>query len=473
MPTNFFVPGKLSVILDASAGSSGKGKIGSYVTKQNVGKFTFVCNTFSTQASHFVFDKDHPEFCYKHLNSNAHRHHEFEKLYIGQGAVITLKELFKEIEMTGIPRTKIGISPLCAICQDIDRLYEEGKVDLAGNETQHSGTISGGSTCSGVGASRARRVLRDKNILLAKDVPELADMICDVPGEIMARLRNGESGLLEIAQGFQLSNGYRFFPNCTARNVTVTAGLDDMFLPPSVVGNVLLNLRTYPIRIASKKYVSDGTFKLKISDTQIDGKDTAAVISHAASLLTSKYDIAVYPSGCVIVREEQDMGLVMRGVTEKGKHLTHKHITSGIFGYEEVNSYSGDGYDDQKEISWEQVEAQYGSPIPEDVKLTSLTKLMRRVFTFSKQNLEDAILYNQPPDGNMIYLSLNFVNWIDGKIEGASSVEDIPFSVSKWISDNIDVVLKRMSYIHRISNVQLAYLGTGRYTEETIDMNQG
>ena len=480
MKQEFFIPGKLSVILDASAGSSGKGKIGSYVTMVNKGKYHFVCNAFTSQASHWVYDKDYPELCYKQFNSNAHRHEEFEKMYIGHGAVIDLKALAKEIEMTGIPRNKIGISPLTGIVQDNDRLYEEGKVDLAGNEAMHMGTISNGSTCSGVGVTRARRVLRDKNILLAKDVPELADLICDVPGEILDRLNKGQSGLLEICQGFQLSNGYKFYPAVTSRNITIAAGLDDMFLPVTVLGNVMLNLRTFPIRIASKKYIAGGKviFQLDKSVEDIQDEITPNSVAYVDNLLkTAGFENHGYDISCVQVFNpgkvtEGEMtsrkAVVTAEVNNKGKHLTYAEVQSGIFGYEEVSSYSGDGYEDQHEITWEEVEAGYGQVIPDDIKLTSLTKLMRRVFTFSQQNLKDAIIYNQTP--HTVFLSLNFVNWIDGKMEGATKWADITAPVVEWIDKNIHPAVRYLHDEYGFENVRLGYLGTSRYTEDTIDL---
>ncbi len=400
---DFFVPGKISIILDSCAGSSGKGKIGSFVTQNAGGAYHFVCNTFAPQASHIVHDRNHAEICYKQLNSCAHRHEEFEKMYIGQGASISLKALLDEIALTGIPAEKIGISALTPIVQDIDRLYEEGKVGFDGKqlESHHDGTIKNGSTCSGVGVARARRVVRDKNILLAKDVPELKQYICDVPGEILDRLAKGQSGLLEIAQGFQLSNGLpEFYPYCTCRNVTVAAGLDDMMLPITVVGNVLLNMRTLPIRIASKKYIEDAT----------------------------------------------------------GTHLTWEQVKSGKHKYKEVESFSGHGYNDQTELSWDDVKKQSGATIPESAILTSLTKLPRRVFTFSQRNLVDAIMHNQTP--YMVYLSVNFVNWIDGEMEGKT--DEITEKIHNWVDLNIAPVMENQP------NVVLRYLGTGKYTEDTV-----
>lgn len=471
MSNDFFIPGKISVILDASAGSSGKGKIGSFVTKTNVGNYHFVCNTFASQASHIVMDKSYPEFCYKQFNSCAHRHEEFEKMYIGHGAVITLKPFFEELKQTGIPKEKIGISPLTAICQDIDRLYEEGKVNLDGSPVaeHHDGTISTGSTCSGVGVARARRVLRDKKILLAKDVPELQPFICDVTGEILERLALGQSGLGECAQGFQLSNGYKFYPNCTARNVTVAGFLDDMFLPITVIGNVMLNLRTYPIRIASKKYISQTKWiALKTTAEQIQeamspGFDEQTFI--LSMVKEAGYDPALITGKNKSIVSGTLAPVFYVEVAHPGQHLTYDEVTSGEYTYMEKESYSGDGYEDQKEITWDQIEQQYGKEIPKEVKLTSLTKLMRRVFTFSQKNLEDAIIYNQTP--HSVFLSLNFVNWIDGSTEGVANIEQITEYVWDWVTENVEPVTRKFE------NVRLKYLGTGRYTEETVELFYG
>lgn len=258
---SFFIDGKLSVLLDGGAGSSGKGKMAAYLVK-NSHKVNFVCNTFFPQASHStveVEDGKEVERIYKQLNSCAHFHDKFDKMYIGQGSVIDVKALLKEIEMTGLPTSKLGISPVATILQDIDTGFEEGKLDFDGNETaeMHSGTIKYGSTCSGVGAAKARRVLRRPNVMLARDVEELKPYLCNVSEEIMKRLSDGHSGLLEIAQGFQLSYGLsQFYPYTTSRNCTVASGFDDMMLPVHYLGNVCINFRTYPIRIHSYKYIT-------------------------------------------------------------------------------------------------------------------------------------------------------------------------------------------------------------------------
>jgi len=398
-----FLPGKLSVLMDAAAGSSGKGKFSAFVC-EHADNYQFVCNTFSMQASHTIVD-DTGAYVYKHMNSIAHKHEKFEKMYIGHGAAINVKYLLEEIKLTGIPHEKVGISPLAMIIQDIDREFEMGKVDIDGKPIEnHDGTIKYGSTCSGVGAARARRVLRRPNILLARDIPELKPYLCDVPGEIMERLDAGQSGLLEIAQGFQLSYGLpEFYPYCTSRNCTVSAGFDDMMLPPKYAGNVILNLRAFPIRIHSFKYIS----------------------------------------------------------TEDGHHLSWEEVQSGNVPHDKIESNSGPGWDDQEEISWEDLTEQAGAP-ELIMECTTLTKLPRRAFTFSKENLEQAIKFNDT--GHKVFLSLNFANYISWEINGAKINDKVvlPEKVKNFVKDNIVPVMKQFN------NVSLEWLGTGAHTDETI-----
>jgi adenylosuccinate synthase len=218
MSTNeFFNKGKLTIAMDGGAGSSGKAKLGSYITDQ-ADNFDFCANTFAPQAGHWTVLADGRKFFYQTLNSCAYNHEKFEKMYIGPGAIIELPALFREIEENGIPRSKIGISPVVAILDyEIDQGFEKGILGFDGepiNKT-HEGTAKFGSTAHGVGSCAARKVLRRPSLKLARDIPELADMICDVPKEIMKRLDSGQSGFLELAQGFQLSQHYSLmYPYC-------------------------------------------------------------------------------------------------------------------------------------------------------------------------------------------------------------------------------------------------------------------
>lgn len=401
--SDFFIPGKLSILGDGGAGSSGKGTLASFITK-HADNYQFACNAFSAQAGHTIID-DSGRYFYQTMNSCAYQDN-YEKLYIGPGAIIELSALFREIDESNIKLSKIGIHPLASIIQDIDSAYERGEIDLNGNDlSDATGTMKYGSTCHGCGAAKARKVLRRDNVLLARDISELSEFTCDVSTEIMHRLDSGQSGLLEIAQGFQLSLNHKFFPFSTSRNCTVAAGFDDMMLPVKYAGNVALNFRTYPIRINSNKYIS--------SD---------------------------------------------------GAHLTQDDIDNGV-PHTVYYGDSGPGYDDQQEISWEQITN--NSKSPELIReLTSVTKLSRRAFTFSKENLREAILYNQT--GHRIFISVNFINYLDHDIFGVSgsAVDALPRDVRQWICDNIADTVNGLGDISK--DITIRYLGTGPRTDDKI-----
>lgn len=403
MNTNFcFAPGTLTTVIDSSAGSSGKGKIGSYITEHS-DSWQFCCNTFMPQAGHWIKLDNGKEYFYQTLNSCAYLHDKYEKMYIGPGCSIELPAFWREMEENNVPAHKLGISPVAAILQDIDGAFERGEVDLDGKPVaeRHSGTMKSGSTCHGVGACKARKILRRPNIKLARDIPELKEFLCDVPGEIMDRLDDGQAGLLEIAQGFQLSYLLpEFYPYCTSRNCTVSAGLDDMMLPPRYAGNLILNIRTYPIRINNKKFVG-----------------------------------------------------------EDGHHLVWDEIQSGVPHKVEVYN-SGPGYKDQEEISWKDITEQSGSP-DEIMEMTSVTKLPRRVFTFSQENLKQAIKYNDT--GRAIYLSVNFVNYVDYEMSGVrGGNDDITEKLRDWLKANIKPCCDESR------TAELMFLGTGPLTDDMI-----
>lgn len=405
--TNFiFQPGKLTITADQGPGSSGKGKLGAFIT-DHADNWQFACNTFAPQAGHWRKEDNGKSYFYQTFNSCACRTDKYEKLYLGPGATIELSAFWREIEENNIPINKIGISPIASILQKIDGDFERGIVDFDGKpmgDINHD-MAKTGTTAHGCGANRARRVLRRPEAKYARDITELRKFICDVPTEIMDRLDRGQSGLLEIAQGFQLSYLLpEFFPYTTSRNCSVAAGFDDMMLPVIYAGNVVLNSRTFPIRISSFKYVGEG-----------------------------------------------------------GKHLTWEEIQqykTQNRPYTVFKGNSGPGYDDQQETTWDEVTTNSGSPTP-IMEMTSVTKLPRRVFTFSAKNIEQSIRHNRT--GGQIFLSLNFANYVDYAVNGmrrhmmaGDCLDNLSDKLAEWLVNN---------YKH-ISD--LKFIGTGSLTDDFI-----
>jgi hypothetical protein len=208
-----------------------------------------------------------------------------------------------------------------------------------------------------------------------------------------------------------------------------------MMLPLRYAGPAILNCRTYPIRISNKKYI---------------GKD--------------------------------------------GKHLTWDEVQAGVE-HEVYEGNSGPGYDDQEEISWEEITANSGSP-EQIIELTSVTKLPRRAFSFSKKNLVQATRYNDT--GHGVYLSVNFANYVDYEMQGlkghnshvnlgdktclgfddkahVASIMPSPPRMKRdgddlitpkfgqWVKDNIVPVYLK-------TGARLKFIGTGPNTDEMITL---
>lgn len=450
------IKGKINFLLDIPNGSSGKGKLESFLAKNS--NYNFVMTSNSANASHTVVDGGQ-EFIFKALPSSSLYHDKLDAIYIVAGACFELKALLEEIEYCKIPRTKIRISPRAAIIQQIDKDFEKGLCDLDGNyydtDATRDGTVKTGTTASGSGTVLAKKTVRNKTLVTAKDCPELADMICIVEEEILSRLAAGQSGLYSIGQGFPLSNNYwRFAPHTTARNVTVSAGLNDAFLPPSVTGNVFLNDRTYPIRIASYKFISE---EVELVDAFVESPilETEGEIE----ALFGGYNKELFCIKPKLGEMKEHAGYAL--YTIAGLHLTKPQIDANPqIPYHKIDSYSGDFFPDQEEITWEQVMDEGDVQIQEKVMLTTLTKLPRRIATYSKLNLSEAIKYNQTD--HKVYISMNFMNWIDNQMAGET--DSVTQKSRQWIKHNIEDVIADMP------NVSLMFIGTGEQTDQFVTL---
>ncbi len=411
--TNFaFHSGKMTILLDGGAGSSGKGKLASFVG-EHADNWQFCCNAFMSNAAHWVVLDNGAKYLYQSLNSVAHLKDKYEKMYICGGAVMELQPLLSEIAQHELTPVQLGINPLVAIVQPKDIDYERGVANFNGDmfeELVHSDCMKLGSTLHGVGAARARRILRRSDVLLARDIPELQPFLCWTNQEMMSRLENGQAGFMEIAQGYQLGYLSQFYPKTTSRNCTVAAGLDDCGLPPSVAGDVIINFRTFPIRVNSNKYVHAETGKVLTSD-DMDR-----------------------------LRDDGDGNLIR-----------------------ELKGDSGGCYDDQREITWWDVTEASGvrdiDPDREITEKSSLTRLERRVYTFSTQNLLDALRFNAT--SGYTYVAVNFINYVDVGIEGKRGGQDqITPKAQRWIDRFIE--------IGEPTNHELKSLGTGAATDDMI-----
>lgn len=250
------IKGKLNVgVLDGQWGSSGKGKFNAYLADKY--KIDFAISQNSVNASHIVVWDDGTSYKFNHLPTSVINHHV--RVIMGAGASIDLQQLLKEIEDWKLTPERLFIHPNAVVITEDDIAYEKGVLQRIA------------STMTGNGAAMGRKVMRHPNVRTADSYPQLRQFIADTSSCIAHWLKNGDTGIIETAQGFDLSmdhgmlfydenNGiHKAYPYTTSRNVDplTFAGLSGV--PSRMLGNVLLNLRTYPIK------VGDG------SNTEFDG----------------------------------------------------------------------------------------------------------------------------------------------------------------------------------------------------------
>ena len=124
---------------------------------------------------------------------------------------------------------------------------------------------------------------------------------------------------------------------------------------------------------------------------------------------------------CTTARGLDDLGVSPRLLGEVFMNLRPYPIRVGnIVGADgDIVGHSGGGYADCHEVTWQQVGEGAGMPQDEidrltHAELTTVTKRLRRVFTFSWQGLEDAVRVN-----GVTCLLLNFAQYLDWELRGA------------------------------------------------------
>ena len=388
--------GKFNVLLDGQHGSSGKAKMSCYLAdKYNI---TNVSSSNFPNAAHSFVSGD-IKFIAKAVPTP-----------------LVLKRV-KGINITG------WLSPSSGLAANeelkLDRLYQEWleagkpqiyiharasivtpdhvKCEQSGlNSTKHIA-----STMQGCSAAMIDKILRKPNCLLAgsktinewlsknyKFYDEFINSVSIINGPefrsgIHSLLDTGNTILHEVSQGHALSIDHgSHFPASTSRNCTVQKAMDDMAVPPQMIGDVYLNLRVFPIRVGNV-YSDDG------------------------SLL----------------------------------------------------GYSGDFYPDSKEMTWEEVGKNAGMP-EEEIKnldkknLTTVTKRVRRVSTFSMIGFKDAAKTN-----GATKICINFIQYLNWKDNGLRDIK-------KLSKESRDFVSK----IEEAINLPVVLIGTGADNDDVIDL---
>lgn len=236
----------LDVIFDLCFGSCGKGLIGGYLALKH--KYDFAIESYGVQSGHTVIKEDGTKYIVQQLPQALIN--ESTTLYIGAGAVIDVAQLDKEViqYLGGKEKAKgrLFIHPRASVIQQQHRDWEKKN-------------LRSGSTFKGVGAASAFKVMRHPEHKLMHDILEWSDFMADTAAMACDDLEQGKSGILEVAQGFELGVNHGFqYPNCTSRECSPMQGLSDNGIPLKHVRDIYGVIRTYPIRISNEMANEDG-----------------------------------------------------------------------------------------------------------------------------------------------------------------------------------------------------------------------
>lgn len=233
--------------------------------------------------------------------------------YLNGGAVLDMAQVHKEMQ-------EFGVMPFlhesaAIIHPDLTESFNTGSMDSIASTGKGVGQAMAAKVLRmpyTVGSIDLERAARDTKALAASRSGYFTD-VCTYRGVLDY---SDERVFVETAQGFSLGINSGFYPYTTSRECSVPQALADAGLPHNTVSNVVMCVRTYPIRV---------------------------------------------------------------GNTSLGN--------------------SGPCYEDQRELTWDEV-----GQTPE---LTSVTKRVRRVFSWSNLQFADALRVNAPDT-----ILLNFFQYL-------------------------------------------------------------
>jgi adenylosuccinate synthase len=169
------------------------------------------------------------------------------KLCIGSGVLVDPRILKQEVEMLDV-KGRVFVDKRCGIITEDHIVRDKGSDHLSKKI---------GSTGSGCGPANSDRVMRISP--QAKDVPELAEYMLDVPKAIDDELKQGRTVLLEGTQGFGISLYYGTYPFVTSKDTSASQIAADNGVGPTKIDDVIVVFKAYPTRVGEGPFITEMT----------------------------------------------------------------------------------------------------------------------------------------------------------------------------------------------------------------------
>jgi adenylosuccinate synthase len=239
----------VSVVVGGQFGSEGKGKVALHIAKET--RAAAVVRVGGPNSGHTGV-RDGSTWVLRQLPASALAPDTF--VILPAGSLIDPDLLRQEVESLGLTNERLLIDERASVVLSRHRDAES-----------HERLIERiGSTGSGTGASLRERISRTTDHVLARDHPYLCKFT--VPSTTVRLLRpllqRGERVVIEGTQGFGLSIWHGVdFPHATSRDTTAASFVAEAGLAPHDVDDVVLVVRSYPIRVGG----NSGPMKDEIS----------------------------------------------------------------------------------------------------------------------------------------------------------------------------------------------------------------
>lgn len=249
-----------TIIVGGFFGDEGKGKIVAHIASHD--KPTIISRGgVGPNAGHTVLVGDH-EYGVRMVPSGFV--YKDARLFIGTGVLVDPRIFLHEVEFLGV-KGRVFMDSRCGIIDEDHIKRDKGSEHLAKKI---------GSTGSGCGPANADRVLR--SLRLAKDLPELAEYLIDVPMELNTAIDRGENVLLEGTQGFGISLYYGTYPFVTSKDTSASQIAADNGVGPTCVDDVIVVFKAYPTR------VGEGPFSTEMTKQESDemGIEEFGTVTH-------------------------------------------------------------------------------------------------------------------------------------------------------------------------------------------------
>ena len=222
----------ITIVLGAQFGGEGKGKITAFLAKRR--HFSAVCRAGGVNCSHTVLGTKKtfrlrlvPTTCVEGT---------VDLIVFGAGVLLHIPTLFEEMRA-------LSIDPARVLIDFRTGIVEDAHVKLQRADERYRNI---GSTLTGTGYASAERCQR--KLRLARQFPELRNLLGDVP-VVLAELLHGQNDIIiEGHQAFGLSNYHGDYPFCSSRDTTAAAHLSEIGLGPNWGLEVVLVVRAFPVR---------------------------------------------------------------------------------------------------------------------------------------------------------------------------------------------------------------------------------